>query len=104
MRAEREIDYDICVMRVWAIVMESKKTGGFAERGRWDFSCMGEHLMRAKNVIAMTVCLLLTTALVAQKRNITEKDLFSFTWIGDTQISPDGSHAVVCADNSECKA
>jgi dipeptidyl aminopeptidase/acylaminoacyl peptidase len=26
-----------------------------------------------------------------QKRNITEKDLFSFVWIGDTQISPDGS-------------
>jgi dipeptidyl aminopeptidase/acylaminoacyl peptidase len=50
--------------------------------------------MRVKNVIAMVVCLLITTALVAEKRNITEKDLFSFTWIGDTQISPDGSRAV----------
>jgi dipeptidyl aminopeptidase/acylaminoacyl peptidase len=50
--------------------------------------------MRIKNVIAMVVCLLLTTALVAEKRNITEKDLFSFTWIGDTQISPDGGRAV----------
>jgi dipeptidyl aminopeptidase/acylaminoacyl peptidase len=28
---------------------------------------------------------------LAQKRNITEKDLFSFNWIGDPQISPDGS-------------
>src|SRR5947207_15363521 len=27
----------------------------------------------------------------AQKRSITEKDLFSFVWIGDPQISPDGS-------------
>jgi dipeptidyl aminopeptidase/acylaminoacyl peptidase len=27
----------------------------------------------------------------AQKRNITERDLFSFNWIGDPQISPDGS-------------
>src|SRR6267143_794848 len=27
----------------------------------------------------------------AQKRNITEKDLFNFVWIGDPQISPDGS-------------
>jgi dipeptidyl aminopeptidase/acylaminoacyl peptidase len=27
----------------------------------------------------------------AQKRNITEKDLFSFVWISDPQISPDGS-------------
>jgi dipeptidyl aminopeptidase/acylaminoacyl peptidase len=26
-----------------------------------------------------------------QKRNITEKDLFSFVWIGDPQVSPDGS-------------
>src|SRR6202035_3298711 len=50
--------------------------------------------MRAKNVIAAVVCLLLTSAMVAQKRNITEKDIFSFTWIGDTQLSPDGSRAV----------
>ena len=27
----------------------------------------------------------------AQKRNITEKDLFNFAWIGDPQVSPDGS-------------
>src|SRR3984893_3295849 len=27
----------------------------------------------------------------AQKRNITEKDLFDFVWIGDPQVSPDGS-------------
>lgn len=27
----------------------------------------------------------------AQKRNITEKDLFNFVWIGDPQVSPDGS-------------
>src|SRR5947207_7712405 len=26
----------------------------------------------------------------AQKRNITEKDLFDFVWIGDPQSSPDG--------------
>ena len=49
--------------------------------------------MRARNVIATVVCLLLTSAMYAQKRNITEKDIFSFTWIGDTQLSPDGSHA-----------
>ena len=28
--------------------------------------------------------------LFAQKRNITEKDLFDFVWIGDPQVSPDG--------------
>ena len=27
----------------------------------------------------------------AQKRNITEKDLFNFVWIGDPQVAPDGS-------------
>ncbi len=50
--------------------------------------------MRAKNGIVTVVCLLLTTMVFAQKRNITEKDIFSFVWIGDTQLSPDGSHAV----------
>jgi dipeptidyl aminopeptidase/acylaminoacyl peptidase len=49
--------------------------------------------MRARNVIATVVCLLLTSAVFAQKRNITEKDIFEFTWIGDTQLSPDGSRA-----------
>jgi dipeptidyl aminopeptidase/acylaminoacyl peptidase len=28
----------------------------------------------------------------AEKRAITEKDLFDFVWIGDPQVSPDGSH------------
>src|SRR5439155_5520983 len=40
--------------------------------------------------------LLLTTVFVvapglAQKRNITERDLFNFNWIADPQVSPDGS-------------
>src|SRR5438477_4745976 len=33
----------------------------------------------------------LTTKAVAEKRSITEKDLFSFVWIGDPQVSPDGA-------------
>jgi dipeptidyl aminopeptidase/acylaminoacyl peptidase len=60
----------------------------------FDFDTTGELWMRAKNVIVMMVCLLLSSAVFAQKRNITEKDIFSFTWIGDTQLSPDGSRAV----------
>src|SRR5580700_4811361 len=48
--------------------------------------------MRAKNVIATVACLL-ASVVFAQKRNITEKDIFAFTWIGDTQLSPDGSRA-----------
>src|SRR6202040_1152097 len=43
------------------------------------------------------ICLLLafaagTSSAFAEKRNITEKDLFDFVWIGDPQVSPDGSH------------
>jgi len=40
----------------------------------------------------ITFCfLLLASVAIAQKRSITEKDLFKFQWIGDPQISPDGS-------------
>src|SRR3954463_11053714 len=35
--------------------------------------------------------LLLFIAASASARNITEKDLFKFNWIGDPQLSPDGS-------------
>src|SRR5260370_34119138 len=28
---------------------------------------------------------------LAEKRNITEKDLWDFVWVGDPQVSPDGS-------------
>jgi dipeptidyl aminopeptidase/acylaminoacyl peptidase len=42
------------------------------------------------------ICLLLSLlagagSALAEKRNITEKDLFDFVWIGDPQVSPDGS-------------
>ncbi len=33
----------------------------------------------------------LTTAAAPDKRNMTEKDLFQFVWIGDVQVSPDGA-------------
>ncbi|PYI70433.1 MAG: hypothetical protein DMF02_08860, partial [Verrucomicrobia bacterium] len=31
---------------------------------------------------------------LAEKRNVTEKDLWDFVWIGDLQVSPDGSRVV----------
>jgi len=45
---------------------------------------------------AFLICLLLITASIvspasAQTRRITEQDLFNFVWIGDPQVSPDGS-------------
>lgn len=39
----------------------------------------------------LTMAAALTTKAATEKRNITEKDLFSFVWIGDPQVSPDGA-------------
>jgi len=41
----------------------------------------------------LVIFLMSATAIVAfaQKRSITEKDIFQFNWIGDPQISPDGA-------------
>src|ERR1700720_1986592 len=53
-------------------------------------SCFVISVMRA-----FAPCLLVLIASIsvafAQKRNITEKDLWDFVWIGDPQVSPDGS-------------
>src|SRR2546429_4294384 len=40
--------------------------------------------------IYFSVLVAATTVASAENRNITEKDLFDFVWIGDPQISPDG--------------
>ncbi len=42
------------------------------------------------SVLLITLVFVISPA-SAQKRSITEKDLFNFVWIGDPQISPDGS-------------
>ena len=48
-----------------------------------------------KAFIRLFVLLLaLSFTVSAQKRNITERDLFDFAWVGDPQVSPDGSTAV----------
>ncbi|MEO8574183.1 MAG: S9 family peptidase [Pyrinomonadaceae bacterium] len=40
------------------------------------------------------VFLFLSYSVSAQKRNITETDLFDFAWVGDPQVSPNGSTVV----------
>src|SRR5437016_9587813 len=47
--------------------------------------------MRSRLVLVFVTITLFIVPALAQKRNITEKDLFNFVWAGDTQISPDGS-------------
>ena len=44
----------------------------------------------SRAMFALLVCSVLV-AFTADKRPITEKDLWAFTWIGDPQLSPDGS-------------
>ncbi len=44
-----------------------------------------------KYLAAILILVGLTSEAFAQKRNITEKDLWDFVWIGDPQVSPDGS-------------
>ena len=48
---------------------------------------------RAPRLLAIALCCAAAIAALAQaqKRSITEKDIFQFNWIGDPQISPDGS-------------
>src|ERR1043165_3333564 len=47
--------------------------------------------MRFRVSVFLLIVVSLAAPALAQKRNITEKDLFNFVWIGDPQVSPDGS-------------
>src|SRR5215510_4428488 len=47
--------------------------------------------MRARLILLLATFVIIASPTLAQKRSITEKDLFSFVWIGDPQVSPDGS-------------
>src|SRR3954452_5150423 len=50
---------------------------------------------RMRRLLTLFVCLAAAVgANAAEKRNITERDLFQFVWIGDPQLSPDGSRVV----------
>jgi dipeptidyl aminopeptidase/acylaminoacyl peptidase len=56
---------------------------------------------RSSRVLLFSVIAFLAASVAlgaaTEKRNITEKDLFDFVWIGDPQMSPDGSQvAYVC--------
>src|SRR5262249_4944222 len=42
-------------------------------------------------IVALGLTAAIAVFAQAQKRSITEKDIFQFNWIGDPQISPDGS-------------
>ncbi len=50
-----------------------------------------EIIMRFRVSLLLIIVVSFAAPALAQKRNITEKDLFNFVWIGDPQVSPDGS-------------
>src|SRR6266852_3501433 len=47
--------------------------------------------MRSRLLLVLVAITFFVSPALAQKRNITEKDLFNFVWAGDPQVSPDGS-------------
>src|SRR5262245_26276453 len=49
------------------------------------------HLPWRRRFAFLTVFLLCSISLFAQKRSITEKDLFQFKWPANPQVSPDGT-------------
>src|SRR5438105_2316435 len=55
----------------------------------WRFGLRHSFVIRHSCFVIFLV--LSASAVFAQKRNITEKDLWDFVWIGDPQVSPDGS-------------
>src|SRR5438045_6137890 len=56
---------------------------------RQDWRMLPSHLCRL--ILFAFLWLIPIGSQAADKRGITEKDLFDFVWIGDPQISPDGS-------------
>lgn len=50
--------------------------------------------MKKAFVHLFVLLLVFSVAASAQKRSITEKDMFDFAWVGDPQVSPDGSTVV----------
>src|SRR4030095_9256718 len=47
--------------------------------------------MRRVCLLVFVTTTLLLGSVAAQKRAITEKDLFNFNWVADARLSPDGS-------------
>jgi dipeptidyl aminopeptidase/acylaminoacyl peptidase len=52
---------------------------------------IGESVVRALIVLLLAAFVAGSNSALAEKRVITEKDLFNFVWLGDPQVSPDGS-------------
>src|SRR5712692_230057 len=58
-------------------------------KGHFHFE--GANMRRTLRFLAVALVLAAAISVLAQKRSITEKDIFQFNWIGDPQISADGA-------------
>src|SRR6266567_3542962 len=67
---------------------EGSPNAQMTKQDRFCTSRFGFHYSCFVIILLVVVAL---SSVYAQKRNITEKDLFDFVWIGDPQISPDGT-------------
>jgi dipeptidyl aminopeptidase/acylaminoacyl peptidase len=54
----------------------------------------GSSCVRSFVILCLAVMAVASNAALAEKRSIAETDLFNFVWLGDPQVSPDGSHVV----------
>ena len=52
---------------------------------------MSNRILRAFLFAILCLTIIPLAPAAPAKRNITEKDLFAFVWIGDPQMSPDGT-------------
>ena len=76
--------------------MRKKSASSLLSRQHWPM--MPSHLSRSILFVLLSVVPIAAQA--ADKRGITEKDLFDFIWIGDPQISPDEQTGVRCRAGS----
>ena len=67
--------------------MRKKRASSPLSRQHWRM--LPSHLFRL--ILFALLSFIPIASQAADKRGITEKDLFDFVWIGDPQISPDGS-------------
>src|SRR5437588_225679 len=67
--------------------MRKKRASSPLSRQHWRM--LPSHLCRS--ILFALLSFIPIASQAADKRGVTEKDLFDFVWIGDPQISPDGS-------------
>src|SRR5205814_9863515 len=62
---------------------------------RADLPLMKHRFLSRHFLFPLSILAAVATTNAADKRNITEKDLFDFVWVGDAQVSPDGGRVAL---------